>query len=276
MKSILDSKLFNIVKDPFINLAFYDNEYLPNNTYDFYKSDGPSPRKTNDFTYSLNNYGLRSDDFNKDIANKNFLFAGCSQTVVLGLPLELGWANIVNSHFDMGSFLNIADVALSIDIIVNNIISYINLFGAPKAIFVLFPDFNRVTVMKNNNITTDWIELKLYESKKDHLDEILLKEYFSLKALETICKINSIPLLYSSWQRATVEVFNTFKEKGLLECSFDIYDNYDLKVEDYDKSSSKYPNYWKNARDRVHFGERWNRYFADSFIKQIEKMNLNA
>jgi hypothetical protein len=274
-KTMLTSPAFRFNEHPFVHsLPYKYHKYNPNTTYEYYKSDENIDGRKNDITYRLNNYLLRSDDFSKEYSENNFLFAGCSQTVVLGLPLELGWAHQVNSYFDKPNYLNLAAVGLSIDTIISNVVHYIDIFGNPGAVFILFPDHFRITHVKKQEIITKWYQPYGSDVNTDIIDEANLKNYMSLKNLEVICESRGIPLAYSSWQQETAEVLMELKKQGVLKHAFDVYANTDIDLEKYSKKNSKYPHYWKIARDGIHFGQERNNFFADSFIKRIKELGL--
>ena len=49
-----------------------------------------------DIKYSFNEYGFRSDSFQKDCT---ILFNGCSQTMGIGIPLDMMWSKIIADHY---------------------------------------------------------------------------------------------------------------------------------------------------------------------------------
>ena len=272
---MLTSPVFRFVEYPFIHsLPYKYHNYSPNTTYRYYKSDEDIEGRKDDMSYRLNNYLFRSDDFSKDDSSNNFLFAGCSQTVVLGLPLELGWAHQVNSAFEKDKYFNISAVGLSIDTVISNVVHYIEMFGNPKAILILFPDHFRITHVVDKEIITKWYQPYGSDEHTDIIDEANLKNYMSLKNLELICDSRGIPLLYSSWQQETSDVFMELKKQGVLKHAFDIYENVDIDLSKYSKKNSKYPHYWSVARDGIHFGEQRNNFFADSFINKLKELGL--
>ena len=91
--------------------------YLPGESYESYCPDCTCCQKGTDdlnfdgypdanISYKLNNYGYRSDNFNKaDVTNS--LFAGCSFTFGVGLPLENVWCKVVHNRIGIGKFYNL-------------------------------------------------------------------------------------------------------------------------------------------------------------------------
>ncbi len=269
------SAAFYFKEKPFItSISSTDKKYDKGSSYSYYINDQPNKKTKDDIVYKLNNYLFRSDDFSKESSNDNFLFAGCSQTVTLGLPLELGWAHKVNSSFNSKEYINISGVGLAIDAIISNIVHYIDIFGNPKAVLALFPDHYRVTEIKHNIVTTDWLDPREYDKNVDRIEDAIFKDYLSFKNLEMICKANNIPLVYSSWQPHTAKVIKKLTEKSFLENGFDIYENIDIDPKLFLKKNSKYPHYWEHARDGVHCGERDNLMFAQSFTNKLKELGF--
>lgn len=277
MKTLEDSPAFNFGKNPFINILNHRTDpYTAGTVHNFYASDKEDLLKKEDVFYHLNNYGFRSDDFKKEHSSDNFLFAGCSQTFALGLPTELGWAYKVNSIIGGSKLINISGVSLSIDIIISNVINYIETFGNPKAILILFPDNYRVSNIVDKTIMSKWLDPEQYkhsEESRQSINNAFLSYCILLKSLESICESKNVTLAYSSWQKETSILLSKLAHSGYLKYSFNIYDNHDLDIYSYDKNKSSHPHYWKIARDNVHFGEMKNIFFAESFINQLRKLN---
>ena len=51
-----------------------------------------------DIKYSFNEHGFRSDSFQKDCT---ILFNGCSQTVGVGISLDMMWSKMIVDHYDV-------------------------------------------------------------------------------------------------------------------------------------------------------------------------------
>lgn len=270
MKTVFKSRMMDIVSKDFIE--FIGNSDVSGQTIRSYSQDKyPSDFfKHDDIEYAFNSNGFRCDEFSIEQSSNNFLFAGCSQSLVLGLPQELGWANIINTKLGKKNFYNLALVQSSAEIIIYNTIQYVYLFGKPQAIFILFPDFYRKMYVKDDYIFASHNILSKDEKNTDATNESFIRYFMLLKQLESFCDLNNIPLLYSSWQRISVEAMMHLKNKGVLKYCFDVSDINDIDIKEISKSNSKYKHYWDVARDNVHFGEFDNICFANSFLKQWE------
>lgn len=98
-------------------------------------------------SYKYNSHGYRGDDFinlGEPHDGKHVLFAGCSETEGVGTRLEDLWAYKVYQRITetekCSGFFNIGSKGFSIDLIVEQIFSYIEQFGKPEVLFVNFPD----------------------------------------------------------------------------------------------------------------------------------------
>lgn len=280
MKTTTNSNIIDFKNTGFINILNYaENKYPVRENFKFFTSDTERFNIKDDFYYFLNSHRFRSDEFSKESTRQNFLFAGCSQTLGVGLPMELVWSHKVNSMFNKTYFNNLSGVSLSIDTIIINVIKYIELFGSPEAIVILFPDHFRVTRFVDDKIVSKWLDPRKYSQTQDGRDEInfaFFKYATEIKHLEVLCDSLNIPLVYSSWQEETSILLAKLVEDGYLKYGFDIYKHDDVELELYDKKNTKYPHYWKVARDEVHFGEMRNIYFAESFINQLKGLGINA
>jgi len=186
------------------------------------------------FTYYFNNYGFRSNDFDPDTAKENFLFAGCSNTFGIGLPIEFTWSHQFNSLFNKTNFFSLGVNSASIDAIIHNINVYINKIGIPKGIVILFPDLWRFLTRVDfsteehgkfsqwSNIGRNGIKNQIIgEHPKQEMNFVysmfetnsVLRAYHGLYALELLCKKLNIPLLWSTWSSE----FNKYADAVLNE-----------------------------------------------------------
>ena len=100
--------------------------------------------------YNTNSYGHRSEEFRK----VDLLTAGCSYTFGSGIDSNGIWSTLLARTVG-GSHSNLAIPGWSIESIVDNIHRYIYKFGAPKVIFVLFPDQNRLPLVVRQGFVTE-------------------------------------------------------------------------------------------------------------------------
>lgn len=146
--------------------------------------------------YSLNSYGLRSDEFSTSHKGAHVLFAGCSQTFGVGTRLEDLWAyrlyNKMSETKKTSGFFNISVPGASITQIIYQIFYYFKKFGYPDYLFVNFPDFNReISSLFTGNTAKKDLDLEISRS--------LVLKY---KMLKNICNDHGIFVYEMSWYSA--------------------------------------------------------------------------
>jgi hypothetical protein len=97
--------------------------------------------------YYFNSLGYRSDEFTKSHDGEHVLFAGCSETEGMGGNLESLWAHMVYKKLSettkLSGFFNLSRAGWGHDVIIANIIQYINVYGKPNKIYMLLPELSR-------------------------------------------------------------------------------------------------------------------------------------
>lgn len=97
--------------------------------------------------YYFNSLGYRSDEFKNFHHGEHILFAGCSETEGWGGNLESCWPYMVYKKLSetkkISGFFNLSRAGWGHDIIIANIIQYINAYGKPNKIYILFPELSR-------------------------------------------------------------------------------------------------------------------------------------
>lgn len=194
------------------------------------------------FEYSLNKYGFRSDEFNKEPID--FLYVGCSETFGQGGTIEESWPHILNKKLNnSGPYINLGVPGAGWTEIISNVFTYIENFGAPKNIFMLLPNIERRTVygyMPNAVLS----KIKLFKNKikedkkqgigyhmwwfpgmsnngnkypkKYRLDHhqyktLILQRYEQVKMLSKLCNILNIKLVFAVNSDVENSSFNLIK-----------------------------------------------------------------
>lgn len=267
MKTLSNTPAMNIYQDIFV---FPQNsQILKNNTSkEAYSDNFPADFfKHDDISYTTNEFGFRSDH----LGSGDFLFAGCSHTFGVGLPIETIWPKVLNDLLDGNGFSNVGMPGASIDLICYNVIRYLENFKKPKAVFILFPDFYRKLIVHNQKVLTEFTITKKTGINADDIEENIFKSFMAIKNLESYCDAISVPLLYSSWQRPAKDVMLSLKKQGFLKNVFDIEDLSMIDSDLIGKHNSRFPHYWDVARDNEHFGEFENLCFAHRFKWEYEQ-----
>jgi hypothetical protein len=97
--------------------------------------------------YYFNSLGYRSDEFTKVHEGEHVLFAGCSETEGMGGDLESCWSYMTYKKLSetqkLSGFFNLSRGGWGHDVIIPNIIEYINTYGKPNKIYMLLPNLSR-------------------------------------------------------------------------------------------------------------------------------------
>jgi hypothetical protein len=97
--------------------------------------------------YYFNSLGYRSDEFTNSHEGEHILFAGCSETEGMGGNLESLWAYMVYKQLcetkKISGFFNLSRAGWGHDVVIANIIQYINAYGKPNKIYMLLPELSR-------------------------------------------------------------------------------------------------------------------------------------
>lgn len=212
----------------------YDIEYRAN-TEEYWLPFGDTPEhyrkvlKTNtkhvtfsetDIVYRYNSEGFRSDEF-KDVS---ILYAGCSNTEGVGLPLEYVWSSQMNKLIKdefgySGSYHSIARQGLSSTGIVRKIFWALEVRGLrPKILFALFPLVLRdeffIQHFYNIPVVTDYIpnftgNFKSHKERyfyENHVKNVRISnrinDFFKdLMFAKMICERHGVVFRAATWHR---------------------------------------------------------------------------
>lgn len=222
-------------------------------------------------SYVLNNDGQRCDNFIKTHKGKHVLFAGCSFTFGESLPYKKNWSGYLYNKLcesnKISGYFCLGYPGAGIDIIINNIYRYCNLYGCPNAIFVLFPESSRKYKWREDGYYSIMSKEDRY-SLYDGFENFIYDIHSKIKNLEIFCKMLNISLAWSSWDTEDSKIYS------------------DLNFENYiylsDKDIVKFANnhdeiddiYFYTARDKSHPGLFYHNGIANIFLKRIHDENL--
>ena len=183
--------------------------------------------------YSFNKMEYRSPEFT---SNPDIIFAGCSFTFGLGVSDENIWPNLVAE--DKYTFANLSQVGISTEKIVSSCINHIDIYGKPKKIFCLFPDFlrnnfvndpdfhvydrpmNEIAYEHSWSQTVSWPSMDMIKPNKYvkmpfDINKNISPHYFiykyinSIYILQTLCKALDIDFVWSIWHKDTAEIIES-------------------------------------------------------------------
>lgn len=233
-----------------------------------------NPNMHIDFSYKLNNYGHRCDNFKNDCGNGSLLFAGCSFTFGEGLPYKSNWSGILYDKLSFRNEDNYGYYSLgycggSNYLIAKNIISYIENFGKPEAVFALFPESSRKTQMVNEE------ELVLIPYQKQHKESIwgkrenaFINTYKTIYKLNEYLKKNNINFVWSFWDEFDRKRISKYPAiPGYVDMS-------ERKIlNKADKNTGS--RYYDIARDFAHPGICYNSGVANIFMEKYYDFKTN-
>lgn len=220
--------------------------------------------------YLFNTMGFRSDEFKTDHKKEHILFAGCSETEGVGGNLDSCWSYMLYSEMlkekDLSGFFNIGRSGWGYDRIISNIMSYINSYGKPDKIFILFPNLGRfygwdkskskyseMFVYKSSiPPNVDSSQKEIYpDTKKDLAIEEHRRNFISftmiMRIFEEYCISSGIKLFWSTWNRydsQNLEKVSIFKNYVPMDSRSFFKEN-----EDYLLGISKDREDWGSKRD---------------------------
>lgn len=179
--------------------------------------------------YFWNSYGYRDFEYSGPV---DLIAAGCSQTVGQGVPVDARWSNQLAQKLGY-SVATTAVAGWSTQAAINAVMWYIQVFGKPKAVALLLPDFFRYDILINTTAMDDrWISLKDRNmptrrtsersgaardlpklSKRPHKSSEIISSEFSyfisgqiLRFFIEYCKEAGISLVWGTWDRSVHEV----------------------------------------------------------------------
>jgi hypothetical protein len=228
------------------------------------------------FEYIRNSDGYRSEEFQK---NTNFLFAGCSETFGESAEYKTTWAYKLFNKIkkDKDSYCNVSMPGIDVSIIIFNIMLFIEKYGKPKNIFIVFPGFNRIIESESKSFTacTVYPDEELHEESHEQLspaskrvvDMIRSVNALQIKNFEMFCREENISLFWSTWDSKSnnhILKLDTYKnyvgiisDKDIAEHAIDL--GYKIKTLELTRS------------DGVHHGEIFHDYWSNVFYNKYKE-----
>ena len=264
---------------------------LPGQTTDFWCGDchhdddycGQTNSKTRHLvpnpliSYTTNSLGFRSDEFDKDLTNDNFVFSGCSFTFGTGIPIEMIWGKQLNDMLGGDKFFNLGVNANCIYTSIYNVFEYIWTFGKPKGVFILLPNYERFIHFSNaiNHHREQKFGMYMLANGHQALDfdisRFLL--FTQIRSLEEYCKAIGVPLFWGSWSSYVNQDINV-RMVNLVENYVDLGpEEFDFDWIDKAPKELKKNKYWKNSRDEHHMGGKYHYQWAKIFKDAWDEKN---
>lgn len=263
------------------------------------KLDEPEPKHIDgpDFKYFLNEYGFRSKsffEFNKK--NTNILFVGCSITFGTGLPEESTWYKKFINKINIKNvdYYNLSINGAGTQVLIKNIITFINTVGKPDYIFMYLPNISRLLKWDENEYKG--IGNDLFVDKKNligySVEDTAMWTSTLLHLLELLCDLSNIKLIWSTWMRDQADFYKSIGFKHYFDLDFNISDlyvtppeihkirnpkyvgykyEYDKLLKDINKKNINNEPYWSSARDGWHFGSLFSETVSEKFLIEFNR-----
>ncbi len=248
----------------FVKFKLYDHEII---------SDGPY------FEYKINTDGFRTKHLEKlNDKNLNILFSGCSFTHGAGIPSEHAWPSKLTEMISKVSDKKVESRNISLGgsnvfQILKNIRIYINKYGKPDYLFVLFPGFERTIKYYNQNNFKNFIKVtitpphhdtyKTNNAVKHFMESYVIEESILfatdyIHTLEFLCNMLDIKLIWSTW--------SSDYQRMSEELEFNNYINVPSREHHLVETNKENNPYWEIARDGTHPGTGYHKLLADKFF----------
>lgn len=114
----------------------------------------------NNVNYNVNSNLYRSNEI---VGDEDFVFAGCSQTFGMGVDEQDVWGSIIAKNNNL-TYVNLGVSGAGMRTIVNNLLAYFKVYGHPKYLRVLAPDFLRFSFIQSRE--NKYIKTKILTDNK--------------------------------------------------------------------------------------------------------------
>lgn len=161
------------------------------------------------FLYKRNSEGYRSEEF---VNNPKFLFAGCSETFGESGDYETTWAyKLFNKIKDPNdTYCNIGVPGIDTSLVIHHVLMFIDKYGKPENLFVMFPQFNRMIETSKYTVSTvTFGDIPTKPNHSQHSNVMFVEEriinavqssnLLQVKNFESVCKKLGINLFWSTW-----------------------------------------------------------------------------
>jgi hypothetical protein len=243
------------------------------------------------YNYNLDHF--RSNEFSKNHNGEHIIFSGCSETEGVGANIEENWSYLVYSSLNavkkVSGYYNLGISGSGYSKIINNIYIYMEKFGNPDTIFILFPNVSRWTEWVDDESGYQTVGLNPYSpdgllrnSKYDSNMKVLMDNLGSfvstIRMFEKYCESNNIKLFWGSWDKYDENNYKTLFENKVFK-NFVYLDMIKFE-EDLGIDSLTYKDFIAMRgslfRRDVHLGQRFHDYFSKKFLLEYNKETNNA
>lgn len=243
-------------------------------------------------SYNLNTNGFRGDEFIKNHNKKHIIFLGCSETFGEAGELEESWSHMLYSKIaqenEVEGFYNLGSRGAGWFDIISFIPQYIENFGNPDLIFIMFPnmeryvnwiiekdaqligmhrgyyemsgfsdkDLNRIKLNKKDYLFKD-------KNKIEYMDDFA-KMSLSIKLLETYCQQKNINFFWSTTLRPLRDMID-----ANFSSLFKNFVNIDDSQEKLYGMINSNNSLTLEKKDNMHFGTAYHTAWSNDLFKSF-------
>jgi hypothetical protein len=254
--------------------------------------------------YDLNSYGYRSPEFT---SNTKFIAAGCSMTFGEGVPENATWGKFLASDLGLAdSYANLGIRGGAIGQIVLNVFAYIKKYGAPKYLFCLFPNVQRMEFVFHKDMVLDQYGVKVEDFSEDYivsrthlnqknvappkylkspvyLQDIMPLEHSIFQSMGYIdiltiyCEAAGITFRWSTWDRNLANDLAGRDYKNYLDViSTHSKVNLDREITSEDQCHNELSevygkNFYVGLDSSLHWGVHKHLHMAEKFLASIDR-----
>ena len=241
--------------------------------------------------YKYNKDNFRCDNFGISHNKKHILFSGCSETEGVGGNIESNWSHMLYSSIKdlhgASGYYNLGIAGNGYLKIINNIMVYIENFGKPDVIFILFPNISRWIDWVDEDLGYQHIGLDPFTlnpkktanpSDEKTLMVNILNFISTVKIFEKYCKSTGIKLFWSTWDVYDEKTYIALQKNSTIKRfvpmqSLDFHKS--LSASNLEKE--EFSKFQKNMfRRDGHLGQVFHNHYYDVFLDRYKKEVTDA
>jgi hypothetical protein len=253
-----DNLIKGISKKEYMFSGIHSNKYEKNNSCVKKRKiylEEPVAFEDIEFEYYINEDGFRGRSLNKFNKNNiNVLFIGCSITQAVGLPEEQSWyKKLIDKMIQDNpgveiNYYNLSVSGIGFEIILKNMITFLNNVGKPDFIFCLIPQISRQLRWHNTGysnahlkieeialVVPEWMrsvlnplprEVDVLHTDSYSVEDSLMKFSSMIHFAETLCNLSGIKFIWATWFKDHGDIFKN------PNIGFKNYLNLNIKLSD--------------------------------------------
>ena len=185
------------------------------------------------------------------------------------MPYKKNWSGYlykkISKDKKVSGYYNLSYCGGGIDIIINNVYKYCDIYGTPNAIFLLLPAVERRNYWHKNDYFSIFGTLDDYYSLYNGEENATYYTYNQIKNFEYFCKKLNIFLKWSTWEKRDMDSFKKLDFENYVDMDFSHIIN---SATNYEESTNKY---YMISRDNAHPGIAYSDGVSNIFLKEFNE-----